>query len=63
MKWKNFAYSFESNDGNIEYAIIANGKIDVLKRMILKALNVKPVNLKQKTIYKKRFYQICMIYL
>ncbi len=49
---ENFAYSFESNDGNIEYAIIANGKIDVLKENDFKALNVKPVNLKQKLFTK-----------
>ena len=49
---KNFSYSFESDDGNVEYAIIANGKIDILKETDFKALNVKPVNLKQKLFTK-----------
>jgi PhoH-like ATPase len=49
---ENFAYSFESNDGNIEYAIIVNGKIDTLKESDFKVLNVKPVNLKQKLFTK-----------
>ena len=49
---ENFAYSFESGDGNTEYAIIVNGKIDVLKENDFKALNVKPVNLKQKLFTK-----------
>ena len=49
---ENFAYSFESNDGNVEYAIIANGKIDTLKESDFKVLNVKPVNLKQKLFTK-----------
>ena len=49
---ENFSYSFESDDGNVEYAIIANGKIDILKETDFKALNVKPVNLKQKLFSK-----------
>ena len=49
---ENFSYSFESDDGNVEYAIIANGKIDILKETDFKALNVKPVNLKQKLFTK-----------
>ena len=44
---QNFAYSFESSDGNI-----SNGKIDILKETDFKALNVKPVNLKQKLFTK-----------
>jgi len=49
---ENFSYSFESDDGNVEYAIITNGKIDILKETDFKALNVKPVNLKQKLFTK-----------
>ena len=49
---ENFAYSFESNDGNIEYAIIHDKRIDTLKENDFKALNVKPVNLKQKLFTK-----------
>ncbi len=49
---ENFAYSFESTDGNTEYAIITNGEIDILKENDFKALNVKPVNLKQKLFTK-----------
>lgn len=49
---ENFAYCFESTDGNIEYAIITNGKIDILKENDFKALNVKPVNIKQKLFTK-----------
>ena len=52
---ENFAYSFESSDGNVEYAIIHDKRVDVLKENDFKALNVKPVNLKQKTIYKSHF--------
>ena len=37
---ENFAYSFESKDGNTEYALIINGKIDVLKENDFKSLNV-----------------------
>lgn len=49
---ENFSYSFESDDGNIEYATIINGKIDILKESDFKALNIKPVNLKQKLFCK-----------
>lgn len=49
---ENFSYIFESNDGNSEYAITYNGKLDVLKENDFKALNVKPVNLKQKLFTK-----------
>ena len=49
---QNFSYSFESSDGNIEYAIIVNSKIDTLKENDFKALSVKPVNLKQKLFTK-----------
>ena len=49
---QNFSYCFESSDGNVLYAIITNGKIDVLDENDFKALNVKPVNLKQKLFTK-----------
>ena len=49
---QNFSYSFESSDGHIEYALVVNGKIDVLKENDFKALSVKPVNLKQKLFTK-----------
>ncbi|MDX4040149.1 phosphate starvation-inducible protein PhoH [Aliarcobacter skirrowii] len=49
---ENFSYSFESDDGNIEYATIVNGKIDILKESDFKTLNIKPVNLKQKLFCK-----------
>lgn len=49
---ENFSYSFESDDGNIEYATIINGKIDILKESDFKTLNIKPVNLKQKLFCK-----------
>lgn len=49
---QNFSYSFESSDGNIEYAIVTNGKIDTLKENDFKALNIKPVNIKQKLFAK-----------
>ena len=49
---ENFAYSFERNDGNVEYASIHDKRIDVLKENDFKALNVKPVNLKQKLFTK-----------
>ncbi len=49
---ENFSYIFESSDGNSEYAITHNGKLDLLKENDFKALNVKPVNLKQKLFTK-----------
>ena len=49
---ENFSYVFESNDGNVEYAIIQNGKITILEDNDFKALNVKPVNIKQKLFSK-----------
>ena len=49
---ENFAYTFESNDGNVEYAIIHDKRINILKDSDFKALNVKPVNLKQKLFTK-----------
>ncbi|GGD40244.1 hypothetical protein GCM10012288_12860 [Malaciobacter pacificus] len=51
-EYQNFAYSFQSNDGNVEYAIIHDQRVDVLKENDFKALNVKPVNLKQKLFTK-----------
>ncbi|MBL3519368.1 MULTISPECIES: PhoH family protein [Arcobacteraceae] len=49
---ENFSYSFESTDGNTEYAIITNNKIDILKENDFKALTIKPVNIKQKLFSK-----------
>lgn len=49
---ENFSYSFESDDGNVEYSIIANRKIHILKENDFKALNIKPVNIKQKLFTK-----------
>lgn len=49
---ENFSYSFESDDGNVEYSIIANRKISILKENDFKALNIKPVNIKQKLFTK-----------
>lgn len=49
---ENFSYSFESPDGNCQYAIIHNQRISILKETDFKALNVKPVNLKQKLFTK-----------
>jgi PhoH-like ATPase len=51
-EYQNFAYSFQSNDGNVAYAIIHDQRVDVLKENDFKALNVKPVNLKQKLFTK-----------
>jgi PhoH-like ATPase len=50
--YQNFSYSFESTDGNSEYAIVCNGLIDTLKESDFKALSVKPANLKQKLFTK-----------
>ncbi|RBQ29030.1 PhoH family protein [Aliarcobacter vitoriensis] len=49
---ENFSYSFESSDGNSEYAIITNQKVDILKDSDFKALTIKPVNIKQKLFSK-----------
>lgn len=49
---QNFSYAFESEDGNSEYAIIANEKINVISEADFKTLQVKPVNLKQKLFMK-----------
>ena len=49
---ENFSYIFESNDGNTQYAIVHNERLDILKENDFKALNVKPVNLKQKLFTK-----------
>jgi PhoH-like ATPase len=50
--FENFSYSFESDDGNTEYAIVYNERLDTLKENDFKALQVKPVNLKQKLFTK-----------
>ncbi|WP_419770119.1 MAG: PhoH family protein [Candidatus Marinarcus sp.] len=51
-EYENFSYSFESSDGNSEYAIVVNERLQVLKEDDFKALHVKPVNLKQKLFMK-----------
>jgi len=51
-KYENFCYSFESEDGNREYAIILNERIAILSESDFKALQVRPVNLKQKLFMK-----------
>jgi PhoH-like ATPase len=51
-KKENFSYTFQSPDGNSEYALICNNKIDILKETDFKALSIKPVNLKQKLFTK-----------
>ena len=50
--YENFCYAFESSDGNSEYAVIINKKINILKENDFKALQVRPVNLKQKLFMK-----------
>jgi len=49
---ENFSYTFESDDGNMAYAVIINEKIEILDEQVFKALQVKPVNLKQKLFTK-----------
>lgn len=61
---ENFAYSFESPDGNVEYALIINNRIDILKENDFKSLSVKPVNLKQKLFTKailSNMYELLVI--
>ncbi|WP_418185947.1 PhoH family protein [Aliarcobacter vitoriensis] len=61
---ENFSYSFESNDGNSEYAIITNQKVDILKDSDFKALTIKPVNIKQKLFSKailSNMYELLVI--
>ena len=50
--YENFSYAFESEDGNMAYAVIINEKIEILDEQIFKPLQVKPVNLKQKLFVK-----------
>ena len=50
--YENFSYSFESEDGNIQYAVIINEKIEIMEDQDFKALQVKPANLKQKLFSK-----------
>lgn len=49
---QNFSYAFNSSDGNSEYAIVYNRRLDTLKESDFKSLQVKPVNLKQKLFTK-----------
>lgn len=49
---ENFCYAFESEDGNSEYAIVINDRVNILTEADFKALQVKPVNLKQKLFMK-----------
>lgn len=61
---ENFSYIFESEDGNSEYAIVYNDKIDTLKENDFKTLSVKPVNLKQKLFTKailRNMYELLVI--
>ncbi len=51
-EFQNFSYEFLSADGNTQYAIIHDKRIDTLKENDFKALNVRPVNLKQKLFTK-----------
>ncbi len=50
--YENFSYTFESDDGNVAYAVIINEHIEVLEEQSFRALQVKPVNLKQKLFSK-----------
>ena len=50
--YENFSYAFESEDGNVTYAVIINEKIEILDEQDFKALQVKPANLKQKLFSK-----------
>lgn len=50
--YENFCYAFESEDGNSEYAIIVNERVQVLNDSDFKTLQVRPVNLKQKLFMK-----------
>jgi len=49
---ENFSYAFESPDGNVEYAVIINERIEILDEQVFKSLQVKPANLKQKLFTK-----------
>jgi len=49
---ENFSYTFQSEDGNVAYAVIINEHIDILEEQAFRALQVKPVNLKQKLFSK-----------
>lgn len=63
-EYENFSYSFQSNDGNSQYAIVLNERFDVLKEDDFKGLIVKPVNLKQKLFMKallSNMYELLVI--
>lgn len=49
---ENFCYAFESADGNSQYAVIINERINILDEADFKSLQVRPVNLKQKLFMK-----------
>ena len=51
---ENFSYSFESDDGNVEYAIIGKWKIDILKETDFKSFKCKTCKI-QKKLFTKLF--------
>lgn len=51
-KIENFCYEFELNDGKNIYAIICNGKVNVISELDFRGMKVKPVNIKQKFLMK-----------
>ncbi len=51
-KMENFCYEFHSPDGNKTYAIIENGKINIVDESDFKGMLVKPANMKQKFLLK-----------
>jgi PhoH-like ATPase len=62
--YENFCYAFTSNDGNTQFAIVVNEKLQLLKEDDFKALHVKPVNLKQKLFMKailSNMYELLVI--
>lgn len=48
----NFAYKFHSEDGNKEFGLIANKKINLIDERDFKGCIIKPANLKQKFFMK-----------
>jgi len=51
-KKENFCYEFLSPDGNSEYAIVVNEKIDIIDESIFHPLVIRPANLKQRFLLK-----------
>ncbi|MEA3290471.1 MAG: PhoH family protein [Campylobacterota bacterium] len=49
---ENFCYKFISSDGNSTYAVIVNGKIDIIDDSIFHPLSIRPANLKQRFLLK-----------